>query len=199
MELNGLHCMLWGNHILFHKILYYRWCINICALRNMCTKSPSRGENWKCLPISTVCRGNRIQTRNCRPISPGLRHSPRPCRWQWLIAYGLSFQCASDSLISLQTGSHHGVSFHPIPRNEGSLLFSRGWDLKRQMPIPVSATFIKIFKSVLLPIIGIWDFYVYLFIYQLAKKKSPNRKTQSNLISHPDCNQSNQPTRPRTR
>lgn len=86
MELNGLHSMLWGNHTLSHKILHYRRCINTCTLRNMCTKLLSRAENRKCLPISTVCRANRIQTRNSSLASVGLWHSPWPCQRQWLRA-----------------------------------------------------------------------------------------------------------------
>lgn len=86
MELNGLQSTLWGNHTLSHKILHCRRCINTGTLRNMCTKLLSRAENRKCLPISTVCRGNRIQTRNSSLASVGLWHSPRPCQRQWLRA-----------------------------------------------------------------------------------------------------------------
>lgn len=33
-----LHPVLWGNHMLSHKLLHYRWYINTCALRNMCRR-----------------------------------------------------------------------------------------------------------------------------------------------------------------
>lgn len=123
MEPNGLQSMLWGNHILSHKILYYSRCVNTCTLRNMCTKLLSRAGNRKCLPISTVCRGNRIQTRNSSLASMGLWHSPGHAKGNdWELA-GLNFQYASDTPIPLQAGSHHGVSFPPSPGMKAGFLF----------------------------------------------------------------------------
>lgn len=149
--------MLWGNHILFHKILYYRHCINICALRNMCTKLISRGEDWKCLPISTVSGGNWIQTRNCSLVSMGLWHSPWPCQRQWLIAQLSICKWYSDSIIDWVSPWSKVLPHTQEWRQVFCFLGVETWK-GRCWSISVFAIFIKIIKSVLLLIIGKWDF-----------------------------------------
>lgn len=158
MEPNGLQSMLWGNHILSHKILYYRRCVNTCTLRNMCTKLLSRAGNRKCLPISTVCRGNRIQTRNSSLASMGLWHSPRPCQRQWLRACRARLSMCMWYPDSLTGWVSPWGKLPPIPRNEGrffvfSFLGVGTW--KSRCQSQSRSHLLKIFKPVLPLIIGI--------------------------------------------